>query len=120
MAKEKVKAQLPKCLQAAQVPTLTDDEGERLHPHVIDLLRSKWLGDKLTFEGASVSIRENGTGILLTVTSKTAGRMAIIAVSSIITMWDELEDKLKVNGVNWVADHDTKKKARQGVERAVE
>jgi len=119
MAKEKVKAALPEGLKQAQIPTLQDPEGSRLHPLCVDLLRSRWDGAKLTFEGCSLQLMENGSGLMLTITSKTARLQTSIEVSSIVTMWDELEAKLAVNGLAWKANYDRLKKARREIDEVI-
>lgn len=119
MAKEKVKADLPEGLKQARIPTLQDPDGEKAHPRVISMLRSRWDGSKLTFEGCSMTLQENGSGLQLTVSSKTAKLSATIELNSIVTMWDELEASLEVNRLAWKATYDRLKRARRDIDEAI-
>jgi len=118
--KDKLKPDVPTFLQRDSAPTLTDEDGEKEYPLVIDAMRSKWTPLGRSWEGMSINTREEGRSIKLTLYFRTSKQMAELVVTSLITMFDELEAALRDKTLILKFDSDFAKKSRLKLEAPLE
>lgn len=117
---KKVIADLPDVLKEIPTLSLHDQDASELYPILYSLLASRYTNGKLSYEGSRVSFQEFGSQYQVTINNSTSRRSCNIIVTSLGTMWDEVETALKNKTAVWTHDYETKKRARNALDPLIE
>lgn len=116
MAKEILPSYCPVLLGKVGLP-LHDDRLEEAHPTLFQLLTPKFEGKYITREPGIISIRIDGSVYRITVVCPTEALQTTFEAVSLMGILDALEMHCASPTAVWVPTHDSKRKAKRGLDR---
>jgi len=99
---------------------LDDAEGKKAFPNVLDLLAERWQAGKMTRQPGRLSVRLEGSAIIVVIECPTEGLQTSFAVNSITTLFAEAEKILTQGLCQWQLTWDRKKNNKPVIETAIQ
>lgn len=117
---KKPKVEAAKILSKRVQAVLSDVEGKKAYPNILDLLAERWDAGKMTRQPGRLSVRIEGAAIIVQIECPTEGLQTSFQVGSFSSLFEEAEKILTEGKCQWALTWDRKKNNRPTIETAIQ
>lgn len=110
------KVETAKCLAGLNVVMLQDDAGKTACPTLVDLLSGRWRDGNMTRQPGKLTMRQEGSGWLVTIDCPTEGVQARIRLQTLLNVAEQIETLVSSGHCQWTPDYISQRKARPRVD----
>jgi hypothetical protein len=110
------KVETAKALMGLNVVQLQDDAGKTACPTLTDLLSSRWRDGHMTRQSGRLTLRQEGSGWLVTIDCPTEGVQARIRLTTLLNVCEQIESLVASGHCQWTPDYISQRKARPRVD----
>jgi hypothetical protein len=117
---KELKPDIAELFKSLSKPVPSDEEARQKWPTLMDCLLPRYDAQgKMTREAGRLTIKAQGTAWLVSLACPTEEYATSIVVQELGQTFETFEAALAGNGVNWIPDYESVKKARQRLKDAV-